>query len=298
MALFFESFLSIFQYLNQGSLNGLFYFFGERAFNSQTPGIANASINGELALRPYATFSHPNVLSGFLVISMLYLLLFYKKNKYGIFFLFSGIVLGSIALLLSLSTVSILLWIITLVLLFGSPIFEKYKKNKISKKIAVMFLVAVIIVFSAGLFFVSPHVFERVISTRASEESVVQREELVNSSLEMFYKNPVLGVGINNFYGNLNFSKFSNKPLLIQPVHNIYLLVLSETGLIGLAFFVYMFLFTFRFLFKKGLKKTRYLFYILLIVVIIGMFDHYFLTLQQGQLLLSISFGFMLAKSA
>ena len=81
IGIIFESLLSFLQYLNQGSIGGFFYFFGERAFNSQTPGIANASINGQLFLRPYATFSHPNVLAGFLVIAMLYLFLLLKRNE-------------------------------------------------------------------------------------------------------------------------------------------------------------------------------------------------------------------------
>ena len=70
IGIIFESFLSILQYFHQGSIGGIFYFFGERTFNGQTPGIANASVNGELVLRPYGTFPHPNVLAGFLVIAM------------------------------------------------------------------------------------------------------------------------------------------------------------------------------------------------------------------------------------
>src|SRR3989344_1384663 len=48
----FESLLAALQYLNHGSFQGIFYFFGERNFNTNTPGIANASINGQLVLRP------------------------------------------------------------------------------------------------------------------------------------------------------------------------------------------------------------------------------------------------------
>ncbi|HEX8932217.1 MAG TPA: hypothetical protein VF810_03625, partial [Patescibacteria group bacterium] len=59
----FESLLAISQFLRQGSLGGIFYYFGERLFSGITPGIANASINGVLILRPYGTFSHPNVLA-------------------------------------------------------------------------------------------------------------------------------------------------------------------------------------------------------------------------------------------
>ena len=70
----FSSLLAIAQFISQGSLGGAFYYLGERTFTSQTPGIANASINGELLLRPYATFSHPNVLAGYLLCVLVLLL--------------------------------------------------------------------------------------------------------------------------------------------------------------------------------------------------------------------------------
>ena len=60
-----EAVLAFAQFLNHGSIGGPLYLLGERLFSAQTPGIANASINGELILRPYGTFSHPNVLAGF-----------------------------------------------------------------------------------------------------------------------------------------------------------------------------------------------------------------------------------------
>ncbi len=53
-AVVFQSILAIWQVVAQGSVGGLFYFFGERFFTADTPGIANASINGSLccALTP------------------------------------------------------------------------------------------------------------------------------------------------------------------------------------------------------------------------------------------------------
>ena len=52
-----------FEFIKQASLNGLFWWLGERTFTSSTPGIAKAVIDGRLLMRPYATFPHPNVLA-------------------------------------------------------------------------------------------------------------------------------------------------------------------------------------------------------------------------------------------
>jgi O-antigen ligase len=269
----FEALLAFSQYFNQGSIGGIFYWFGERAFNAGTPGIANASINGQLFLRPYATFSHPNVLAGFLILSMLLLFLFSYKNKYLRILVFLGSFLGTAALLLTLSRSAILSWIICLIVLFGLWVVEKYKKRK----------------------FNSSHlVLQRFSMTKLSDESLVQRQELVTQSLNMFWQSPVFGIGINNFFNNLSIVSPKGNTFLIQPAHNIFLLVLSETGIVGLIAFL--------FILSKSLlsilkKQNKYLLLCLLAIIFLGMFDHYFLTLQQGQLLLSFVLGINLAKS-
>jgi hypothetical protein len=147
----FESLLAFLQYFNQGSLGGILYFFGERTFNAQTPGIANASINGQLFLRPYATFSHPNVLAGFLIIAMLYLLFLLKNKSKKILTL--GIIFGTSSLLLTLSRTAIILWAVYLIVLFGIPLVKKYKNGFSNMKLfigvtAFFFLIVIVYLFS------------------------------------------------------------------------------------------------------------------------------------------------------
>lgn len=289
----FEALLAFSQYFNQGSIGGIFYWFGERAFNAGTPGIANASINGQLFLRPYATFSHPNVLAGFLILSMLLLFLFSYKNKYLRILVFLGSFLGTAALLLTLSRSAILSWIICLIVLFGLWVVEKYKKRKFNSSHLVL---SIIILVAITIFIVlqNSFVLQRFSMTKLSDESLVQRQELVTQSLNMFWQSPVFGIGINNFFNNLSIVSPKGNTFLIQPAHNIFLLVLSETGIVGLIAFL--------FILSKSLlsilkKQNKYLLLCLLAIIFLGMFDHYFLTLQQGQLLLSFVLGINLAKS-
>jgi O-antigen ligase len=295
ISLVFESLLTIWQYFNQGSINSIFYFLGERAFNASTPGIANASINGQLFLRPYATFSHPNVLAGFLVISMLLLYLFYFKNKYTKLFLCIGSILGTGALLLTLSRSAIFIWVICLIVLFGLWLVEKYKKGKFnSLKITLPFL----ILLTVGTFFIlqNNYVVQRFITTKLSDESVIQRQDLINQSLKMFVNSPVFGVGINNFYNNLNVVASNQNNYLIQPVHNIFLLVMSETGIVGLFFLAVIFIKSI-FVSLRNKQNKKYLLLLIFAIFFLGMFDHYFLTLQQGQLLITFIIGIALRKS-
>ena len=290
-ALIFESLLSFLQYLNQGSLGGIFYFLGERTFNAQTPGIANASINGQLVLRPYATFSHPNVLAAFLMLSMLYLIMFSPKETYWRIILSVGLFLGTASLFLTLSRVPIVLWCIFLLSMLVVLIDNKLKRRKTPVKVIVLSFFFLILSFTYLLLFNNTFVAQRLISTRLTDESFTQRKELLDQSISMFEKAPVFGIGINNFYNNLNFRQPSTEALLIQPVHNVFSLILSETGIIGILTFICVLLLLVIRLTKQGIRKTKYLLLMLFAIITLGMFDHYFLTLQQGQLLLAIFLG-------
>ncbi len=66
LSVIWTSFLALGQLCQQRSLG--FWFLGERTFYSATPGIALASWQGQLFLRPYATFPHPNVLAGYALV--------------------------------------------------------------------------------------------------------------------------------------------------------------------------------------------------------------------------------------
>jgi O-antigen ligase len=286
--IFFESLLAVFQYFNQGSLGGLFYFLGERSFNAGTPGIANASINGQLFLRPYATFSHPNVLAAFLMVAMLYLFMFFK-NK---ILLLIGVLFGSLTLFLTLSRTAIFLWIVYVIVLFGTSFVKKYKNGFSNIKFFAAGITIFVLIIFGFFVFKNSFILQRFFLTKLSDESFVQRQQLISQSFLMIQKNPVFGIGVNNFFNNLNFSKGQTNLSLVQPVHNIFLLVFSETGLIGICSFIYVFYKALKKIISRITKKeSKYILLLIFSVIFLGFFDHYFLTIQQGQILLSIIFG-------
>lgn len=287
----FESLLSLTQYFNQGSFQGILYFLGERSFNQQTPGIANASINGELILRPYGTFSHPNVLGGFLVLSSIFILSFKKLfNKY---FLMFVLVSSTIGILISLSRAATTAWLLFLLIYFVTVIVRKYKKPKINLSFLKNNLSVFLILLIFLIVLLNPIFLERFTLLSFSDESVTQRAELINSSLNMFFKNPVFGVGINNFLNNLepNF----NSPILIQPVHNIFLLTLSQTGIIGFGILVYLFFKVFKVSTESKDRKLTGL-SIIFSIIFLGLFDHYLFSIQQTQILFTILISYSLLK--
>ncbi|HLD01322.1 MAG TPA: O-antigen ligase family protein [Patescibacteria group bacterium] len=274
----FSSVLAVAQFLLQGSAGGILYFFGERTFSAQTPGIANAALNGQLVMRPYATFPHPNVLAGYLLITVSILCGFFIRTPgRKRFLIVLAIVLGSTALFVTMSRVVILLWIV----FFAAVLL--YKKR-------VLFWI-----FLTGLsgLFLTPLRFrygQDLFGSKAFQERI----ELITYATQLFSESLLTGVGIKNFLVSLPF--VVTKPIG-QPVHNIYILAAVEIGLLGLALFLWMFGKTTQRLltiWKETLNQST-IYFIRVVpfisVCIIGLVDHYLITLQQGQLLLVLVIG-------
>lgn len=280
LSVIYESLISILQYFNGGSLNGIFYFLGERFYNAQTPGIANVSINGELFLRPYGTFSHPNVLAAFLVMYMIVIMFFLLRKAKGFLkvFLIATIILGTTSLLFTFSRTGILSWVLVLFLSFANAFLKKYKNFTRNFSLFVLLFISLLMIFYFPL-------SQRIFNFNLTDQSITQRETLINDSFKMISNYPLLGVGVNNFLNNLHNNSL---PYLLQPVHNIYLLVFAETGILGFLFLIF---FIFILLKKIYVHHSFESLVILMVILLMSSFDHYFLTIQQGQILFAFFLG-------
>ena len=240
LGVLFESWLAILQFLKGGTLG--FWILGERTFSISTPGIAKFNFQGLEFLRPYGTFPHPNVLAGYMLIIML---LIRSKKTF----------IGLVTIILTMSRVVILVGL--------AGLFILQKKN-----IKIIMIIMIIL---------SPILFTRFSSLFSYDNlTILRREELFISSWNLFLKNPIFGVGLNNFISDQQ-DLVTGPSRFLQPVHNIFLLALSETGIIGLIGLISLFSF------------TRH--YILYPILFLGLFDHYFLTLPQGYRLLFLVWG-------
>lgn len=136
-------------------------------------------------------------------------------------------------------------------------------------------------------------------------QSTAERLKGFYDAVMLFDMNP-LGVGFQSHTLNLDYvSQIPLMPWDYQPVHNIFLLMLSELGVFGLLLGTWFFLFTILKLYerrkhlltKQRLQKKRLLLCAMLIIALIGMFDHYWLSLHQGLALLTFFFGLASAFS-
>jgi len=336
--LIFISLLAITQLIHQSSLNGIFWWLGERTFTISTPGIAktNLCINHlfpyfwnlkfgicNLALRPYATFSHPNSLAGYLLVSLVLIRSFFqepllapplaKRGKSPLFskegvrgsFSFLAILFGTLALILTFSHTAWLAGLVVLIFYLGkhlggvtqlkntnksdssevgpprSRVFNfRYHKPTIAFCLFVFLSIALLFLsFSASQSFSFP-----------ASETITLRLQLFQTSWQLIQDHWLLGVGLGNFIPVA--AKYLSAPTiaLLQPVHNIFWLITSETGVFGLIFILWFIktkLLNHKY---RQIPITNYQL-VLIVILITGSSDHYWLTLQQNRLLLTIIFG-------
>jgi O-antigen ligase len=279
----YSSSIAISQLLKQGSVGGLLYFIGERSFSSETPGIANAAINGMLIMRPYAAFPHPNVLAWYLLIGTAFCIAaFFLRKKYrlsqvALSIIILGSALGSLTIFLTLSRSVILVFILFILVI--PPIFIKTFK----RKMLICFYSSMTILL-IGLYFLTP-LGGRIEPLLHSDKAFVDRAMLFSSAWGMYASHPIVGVGINNYLVELP-QYYPLPHVMMQPVHNIYMLTLVEIGVVGFILLMYT-------LIRAGLaaytiKNVQLrltMLFLLLSAVVLGLVDHYMLTLEQGQIL-------------
>jgi hypothetical protein len=266
-SLFTLSLIGILQFIKGGTIGGILYFLGERSFNLGTPGIALVSLNGTEFLRAYSIFSHPNSLAGFLGASVLFILLSgkLKKNPFNVL----GMLIILTCFLLSFSVSAYL----GIFLVFSFYLFSNNKK--LFKWVILVFLFLSVI-GSLILPLMSPWILR---AFPLIGQNISQRLDLAYLAGKTASQAFLVGEGLGTL---IYYSR------LLQPVHNIFLLVFSETGIVGLLFFCFLF---YKTLVNQLKTKTLYLLLPLIFILFTGLFDHYWLTLQQNLLLVSILFG-------
>lgn len=281
LSVIWQSVLAIAQWFKQSFIFG-YWFFGEQPYTSATPGIKKISLFGQVKVLPMGTFPHPNVLAGFLVINLIIISLRGLKSLRSL--KISALVLGIIALGLTFSYPA---WII-LVISYWLLVIGKKRGGKLLRILGFLSILGAI----GGLQSLKGLKFKSLIEP----SSITRRQELISIAFKMWKSSPIFGVGLNNFIPRMEeFGRITANYRFLQPVHNIFLLVLSEMGILGILGVVGGLGIIFKKLWEKRRKKSMTVHYSLFTVILfLGLFDHYWLTIQQGMLVVSIVFGLIL----
>jgi hypothetical protein len=311
--------IGIYQFLTKHSI-GLFWL-KEAKISPELPGIAKVILDNTIHIRAYGLLPHPNILGGWIVLSIIFSImlknLFHVEqisnndhnlpkticstwNKYlfsicnHIFSWRTLIMLQCLALILTFSKSAIIglfLGLLYIKIKERTKLFHvEQLKNKLYLGIILLLLVNLIQKINTYSLFI---------------KSLQEREIYLAVSTKIITLYPLFGIGSGQFVPYLS-NLLSLPDWQYQPVHNVFMLLSNEYGiilLIGFIIFLYLLLQdSFCSTWNKNslngdiyIKIHLYMKGALLSFIFIMLFDHYLWDIQQGQILLWILLGCILS---
>ncbi len=252
---FIQAIIGVAQAILQHSV-GLFWL-RESLISLNIDGVAKVMLFGHKFIRAYGLFPHPNILGGFLLISIIFTVLYDKMfhtrpvgcSMWNIpsgvehfRFLHSRIVLlilllfQILALLLTFSKSAVLGLFI--VICYGS--YKFVSRGTLGSLIKLFhvkhfcrYLVSIVIMFALLLTILGFNINSLLF------KSLNERLLYLNVSRETIADNPIVGLGMGQFVAEMQrYSSVFLANWQYQPVHNVFLLIWSELGIIGLVLFI------------------------------------------------------------
>jgi O-antigen ligase len=230
LAVLFQSAFALLQYLH-GAPFGL-DIFGEVG-TATTRILALTSIEAERVFRVSAFLGHPNLLGIYLAAAIpLAIAPFLLRGATAIkAFYLSATLLGIVALILTQSRSGWASFAFAILVLFGGLLAHR----GLSRRSASLAIVGLVVMVIVGMVF-QDAILRRLFESKA--DATVGRQVFMEDAMRMIDVKPWLGWGINSYVDEIPpYMKYSRNTYggWIPPVHNIYLLWWAETGIIGLA---------------------------------------------------------------
>ena len=276
--------LGFWQFLSQSTFS--FKWLGMAFHDPAVPGTVVVETTLRRWLRAYGGLPHPNMLASFLAVAMFFVFWIYQKTEQSLRKLLLPLIFAilSIGLCSTFSKSVVLSFLMALILLWaGFFVFKQSKESKLNLlKFTLIFLV-IAAVFSA--IFWEPVQTRIYGAERLEIKSTTERLNYFGEAWQLIKNHPLTGVGLGNY--TLSIHNDINPDLQswsYQPVHNIYLLILAELGIIGFILWLVLI-----FLLIKKIPITNYQLPITLLVI--SLFDHYLWTLYFGIILFWLVLG-------
>lgn len=252
------------------------------------PFTTNASVvqlqNGMKILRAYGSFPHPNILGGFVLICLLgptYLFFANPKPNYAALIL---LVVGIILLGLTFSRSA---WLGLMGFLAVLLLRSKY----LDRKRLFLLLASIIATMILTLFPLRSFLFTRIgdPSIHTEQISTVGRSWLAKQAINIWLEHPITGVGVGSFI--LELSKHAVEGAPIEPVHNLFLLIGTELGILGLLLLAGLILAVIQQTIHVRVPPAILVSGTLTGLGVISLFDHYLWSIAPGRLMLGLVLG-------
>lgn len=291
----FQAGVGIWQFVTQEVIG--FKWLGIASHVPETLGVSVVEFGDERWLRAYGALPHPNILGGFLVIGILFMLGYVLNEKEIIvskiwikrnILVYTSLVVMAVGLFVTFSRSA---W---LALFVGISVMTVIVvRSKESQKVE---YAKAVFVFLISLFLISflywPIVNARLTGgSRLEVKSKIERISSIKDGWEIIQNNWVLGVGAGNYTKELK-RKYPNQQIhFYQPVHNTWLLILAEHGIIGFGLILFLCFYVFMFLKKKNSEISEASWAVSCSLLIITLFDHYLFSIHAGLLFTGFVIG-------
>jgi len=268
-----QSLLGIWQFIIQWFWSNKWL--GLSLLNPAVSGVSVVESGWGRFLRAYGSLSHPNILAGFLVVCLLVciILLIYEKTKNVAKWYYYALIILSVGLFLTFSRAGWLTLFGCLIIYGWSKKVRQIKQN--SFLVASVWIVLIFIFLSIvnSSLFLSRITGQQRLERLSNQQRLNQYREATG----MINNNWLTGIGIRNYTFQLYNQNQNLSAWDYQPIHNVFVLVWAETGIIGLIIFIL--------LIAKGLLRSNEFWIVFLAMLILGLFDHYAWSLFFGIML-------------
>ncbi|MFH1890910.1 MAG: O-antigen ligase family protein [Candidatus Kuenenbacteria bacterium] len=308
-----QGLLGIWQFLNQSIWQAKWL--GMAGQSARDLGSSVIEFGIERWLRAYGSLPHPNILGGFLVLCIpaLFYLLSKIENKYQKLFIIFSMSFIWLGIFFSFSRSAwiafVLINILGIIWIFkkSNGYIKKFTLTpKASDKVGAIVSVAVcdlkpqnrryllvsgfakymwaygIIILLVFIIACLPLVKTRLNIGTPARLEIKSNTERINSfkqAGEIIRENWLPGASIGNYTFELQKNQPSAQAWDLQPVHNTYLLILAELGIIGFLIVILLNYYIVKLLIDR---KKWYNLGLLFIFYCLLFFDHYFWTLASG----------------
>lgn len=290
-SLFLQALLGVYQFLCQSSL--VSKYLGLAPHDANVAGTAVIEAASGRWLRAYGGMDHPNIFGGVLAIALIIVAYLLAKKKM-IRTLSEAVesillfIFYFVALFALFFTFSRTAWLAYILGFFSLLVVFIVKKDRwiLGRFIALIF-------FSAVMVFIVAFPYKDLLAvrveagTRLEQKSLDERIEYLNEAKGLIKENGLIGVGIGNYTLALERQDTVKKNSWdYQPVHNVFLLLWAEGGILSLIFFcVFLFL-----LFIKN-RREDFSAAVLLALIVLMLFDHWLFSLPFGVIFLFLALG-------
>jgi len=309
--LLFQGAIAIGQYLNNHSL-GL-KIFGESILDPVERSIPVIELNGMRQLRAAGTLPHANLLGGYIVVALwLTIYEYYKANDKKVKnFLLLILTVGFIALLYSYARSAWLALAVSGIIFSGLMAVSRKPKDPNRSRVNFLYPILAGLILMTAIWAERDLILSRFnLNNRLEQISVTERVEGLEDFQEIFGQNPIFGQGFGAYPSSLAKTFPESGIRRYEPVHNFYLVVVGELGIIGFFFLILLLGLILREQLRNLIRQIKdkaislvsiFSITIFISVLVLGLFDHYLWTLQQGRFLLFlmlaiISLGLSLQK--